>query len=210
MAEQPQYPSSNFYSQPPSTMPVLGQVPYTSSTPAVEPPLHLPWYGATFLGSFRRFWQKYATFSGRASRSEYWWSYLGLMLVLLATAVISLGVAIAVNHPAPIILLLVVYLASLIPVYSVMTRRFHDANLSGWWVFALFIANIVTTFIGNGSIAYIEYLDQTGNVDEVLMVLAIVGLAFVAVASMCLGILQLAFLLFPSDPRGARFDKVPQ
>jgi uncharacterized membrane protein YhaH (DUF805 family) len=38
-----------------------------------EPALDQPWYGATFVGAVRRFGKKYATFSGRASRSEYWW-----------------------------------------------------------------------------------------------------------------------------------------
>ena len=42
------------------------------STPPA--PLDLPQYGATFGQAIARFWGKYTTFSGRASRSEYWWA----------------------------------------------------------------------------------------------------------------------------------------
>jgi uncharacterized membrane protein YhaH (DUF805 family) len=44
-------------------------------------PLDQPLYGATFGQAVGRFFKKYATFSGRASRSEYWWTYLFVWLV---------------------------------------------------------------------------------------------------------------------------------
>ena len=37
------------------------------------PPLDWPHYGIGFLPAVKRAFQKYATFSGRASRSEFWW-----------------------------------------------------------------------------------------------------------------------------------------
>jgi uncharacterized membrane protein YhaH (DUF805 family) len=55
--------------------------------PAREPALWLPWYGAPFLGSFRRYWKKYATFSGRASRSEVWWALLGYYILTLVVEI---------------------------------------------------------------------------------------------------------------------------
>ena len=38
-----------------------------------EPPLWAPFFGADGVQAVRRFFKKYATFTGRASRSEYWW-----------------------------------------------------------------------------------------------------------------------------------------
>jgi hypothetical protein len=49
---------------------------------AEQVPLDKPLYGATFGQAISRFFKKYATFSGRASRSEYWWW-------VLASAIIS-------------------------------------------------------------------------------------------------------------------------
>lgn len=43
--------------------------------------LSAPLYGASFPQAVSRFFRKYATFSGRASRSEYWWWVLANTLV---------------------------------------------------------------------------------------------------------------------------------
>src|SRR6185312_8282818 len=54
--------------------------PYPSAPVAVPGnggvPLDQPLYGASFGQAIKRFFTKYATFSGRASRSEYWWVQL--------------------------------------------------------------------------------------------------------------------------------------
>jgi uncharacterized membrane protein YhaH (DUF805 family) len=70
---------------------------------------------------------KYATFSGRARRSEYWWFYLAYLLVYVAAVVIDavLGV---------MILEVIVGLAALIPTLAVSVRRLHDVGKSGWWL----------------------------------------------------------------------------
>jgi hypothetical protein len=53
------------------------------TTPAVEAPpaLSQPLYGASIVQAITRFFKKYATFSGRASRSEFWWAYLAYVVV---------------------------------------------------------------------------------------------------------------------------------
>ncbi len=48
---------------------------------AAEPPINMPWYGIDFVNAIKRFFTKYATFSGRASRGEFWWVMLFLFLV---------------------------------------------------------------------------------------------------------------------------------
>ena len=49
--------------------------------PTGETPLWAPLYGASLPQAVRRFFAKYADFSGRASRSEYWWWYLVTVIV---------------------------------------------------------------------------------------------------------------------------------
>lgn len=57
--------------------------------------LSLPLYGASFGQAVRRFFKKYATFTGRASRSEYWWVALFSFLVQLVPMIlIWIGVGI--------------------------------------------------------------------------------------------------------------------
>ena len=82
---------------------------------------------------------KYATFSGRATRSEYWYSVLfGHLLALL---IISIGTI--VESPELIIVLSsVLTLALLIPGLAVCVRRLHDTGRSGWWYLLVFIPYI--------------------------------------------------------------------
>jgi uncharacterized membrane protein YhaH (DUF805 family) len=94
--------------------------------------------------------QKYATFSGRASRSEYWWFILFYMLVLFAMAFVA-GVAGAFSNQGGVSALATVFLvigglfilAIILPLISLQVRRFHDRNLSGWWYLALVVLGLV-------------------------------------------------------------------
>jgi uncharacterized membrane protein YhaH (DUF805 family) len=72
---------------------------------------------------------KYATFRGRASRSEYWW-------FILATTVFGWFAIIAGNSLAQGMGQLwnsIYSIAILLPTIAVATRRLHDVGRSGWW-----------------------------------------------------------------------------
>jgi uncharacterized membrane protein YhaH (DUF805 family) len=76
---------------------------------------------------------KYATFSGRASRSEFWlfqlFTFLGSVTTLIIDVMI-LGFSINdASSPTNLIFLLIV----MIPSVAVGCRRLHDLNKSGWW-----------------------------------------------------------------------------
>ena len=70
---------------------------------------------------------KYATFSGRARRSEFWWFYLAIALIVVVAAVLD-----AVLGTTPLITV-VAYLALLLPFVAGGVRRLHDTDRSGWW-----------------------------------------------------------------------------
>ncbi|RKR76043.1 DUF805 domain-containing protein [Frondihabitans australicus] len=98
-----------------------------------EPPLEYPLYQATIGQAWTRVWRKYFTFSGRASRSEFWWWILVSYLVttVLQTLVRSFGES---SSPGAILNVAsaIWALAILIPNLAVLWRRLHDANHSGF------------------------------------------------------------------------------
>jgi uncharacterized membrane protein YhaH (DUF805 family) len=73
------------------------------------------------------FTQKYADFSGRARRSEYWFAYLAVILAYLVVAIIG-----GILHARFLIFLVV--LAVIVPSLAVGARRLHDTGRSGWWL----------------------------------------------------------------------------
>jgi len=79
-------------------------------------------------------WQRYAQFSGRSSRKEFWTFYLGNLLIVLTLSSL-------IQSPART-LLIVFALAVFVPTLAVMVRRLHDQGRRGWWVLLGFIPAI--------------------------------------------------------------------
>lgn len=77
--------------------------------------------------------QQYANFSGRAPRAEYWWfALLCITINLFALATdLSLGF---VESKQVVTVGLIVSIALFLPSLAVSVRRFHDINMSGWYV----------------------------------------------------------------------------
>ena len=107
-------------------------------------PLSAPYYGASLGSAFSRFWRKYSTFSGRASRSEYWWWILinsiitNVFLIIgnLTGGITGLPTAAGVPTAGPgfglyLTLSSIWGVAVLVPGLALMWRRLHDTNRSG-------------------------------------------------------------------------------
>jgi len=83
----------------------------------------------------------YANFNGRASRPEFWWWVLALVLLQIVTATIDRVVIAPLLGMDPLDpgagqpLSLLVALALLLPCLAVCVRRLHDVDRSGWWYF---------------------------------------------------------------------------
>lgn len=124
-----------------------------------------------FTEAVRTVLKKYATFSGRASRSEYWWFWLFYVLALFPLAILAFVLAIlfsgGLGTVSPVsytvVLWMVFTLAMLLPLVSLQVRRFHDRNISGWWYLALFIVSFVpyVAFVTIPAIIVISLLPGT-------------------------------------------------
>lgn len=103
--------------------------------------------------------KKYATFSGRARRKEYWFYVLFNSIVSLVLSAFD-GVLGVYDYETGIGLFASVYgLAVLLPGVAVCVRRLHDIDKSGWFLLLMLIPLI-------GWIVLIVYACQDGTESE--------------------------------------------
>ena len=96
-----------------------------------------------FVHSFSFYFnqKKYATFTGRASRSEYWWWTLFTFITYLVLGLLTYVVGIATSRDGgrtpgllavPLIILFALFaLGIIVPTLALTVRRLHDAGYSG-------------------------------------------------------------------------------
>lgn len=86
----------------------------------------------TFIESAKSSFQNYATFSGRAVRSEFWYYQL---FVVLAGIVLTIVDVIIFGANSDIQLFSALFsLAVFIPSLAIGSRRLHDTDRSAWWL----------------------------------------------------------------------------
>ena len=100
----------------------------------------------TFQDSVKVCFTKYADFAGRATRSEYWWFFLFILLV-------NLGLSLFSNALSGLF-----SLATVVPSIAAAARRLHDTNRSGWWQLIVFLPVV-------GMVVLIVFLAQDGKSD---------------------------------------------
>ena len=99
-----------------------------------------------FIESLQTCYKKFFDFSGRASKSEYWWFQLYNTILYILTFVFQNDLA---------LLFSILIIANLIPVFAAGVRRVHDSNKSGWWILISFVPiiglYIIVLLITDGS-----------------------------------------------------------
>ena len=134
------------YAQPSYAQPSYGQPPQGSPfAPGGPVPLWAPLYGAGPVVAVKRFFLKYADFTGRASRSEYWWVVLANTVVWFVLSIVGFLAGLPGSttdydgtlEPGPGFIpfgfvLAVLLFGTIVPFLSLGARRLHDIDLSGW------------------------------------------------------------------------------
>ena len=77
--------------------------------------------------------RKYADFSGRATRAEYWWWVLATILASFAVGAVDSFISFVTSSYGYSPLSTIFGLAVLLPDLAVTCRRLHDIGKSGWW-----------------------------------------------------------------------------
>lgn len=163
-------------------------------------PLDRPYPGCPPIQAIERFFRNYATFSGRASRSEFWWAML-----LMGVAEAALGALGAASDISVFgIMQNVLSLALLVPSLTVSVRRLHDINLNGAWLIpfaGLTVLGSALAFMGAMAAVFVLFL-----VPDVVRQ----GFDFILLGSVIAAVAGIAYavcMAWPSNPAGARFDK---
>ena len=165
--------------------------------------------------------RRYAEFSGRSRRMEYWMFQLFLFLVYMAIIVLMMvvggGALMSAGDPTAMaaaggaaMIIFAVYglfaLAMFIPSLAVTVRRLHDTDRSGWWILAP-ISGYVIMLIGAAMAAASPDNPGIGGIFAMVGMIAVIGL----------GITLLVFMFlegtrgpnkYGPDPKGEALDQV--
>ena len=147
--------------------------------------------------------RKYAAFSGRAGRAEFWWFFLFTAIVGVAAWFIPLvdwRVSLALLSPL------------LLPLLAAAARRLHDTGSAGWWVLAPVGAGLIGLAVGVALLLWVAW-DSLGSSEE-YSEWAGVGFALIALFLAGVGgvgglIALLGLLAQAGDPGGNRYGPPP-
>jgi len=180
--EQPTYgqPAPDPYGQP-----SYGQQPYTQQQYGQAPGYGQPYAGGlapytpvydsnprpsvSIVQAVKLWLKNWKNFSGRASRSEYWWvtlaTFIVMTVLMMVMMVVVFGAVAASNGSDTAVgvalasmygIMALVSLAAFVPSLSLGIRRLHDTNQSGWMYLLTFIPSI-------GGIILLVLMAQASN-----------------------------------------------
>ena len=117
--------------------------------------------------------KRYADFQGRSRRKEYWMFVLGYMIVAIALGLLGMALGafsgdlasgnLGGGTLALFGLLGLLGLALIIPSIAVQVRRFHDQDLSGWFLLGAYVLSLIPILGFIASIALIVFMCLPGT-----------------------------------------------
>ena len=149
--------------------------------------------------------EKYADFTGRAPRAEYWWYILGLVVVAIVLSIVESifgvkGMILGIWGPLTGLFIL----ATIVPSLAAGARRLHDTNRSGWWQWLVYVPYALMIVLGGAAIAGGAAAGGTMGAIAGAGIAGLLGL----LALVC-GIILLVFMVLPGQPGQNRYGPNP-
>lgn len=129
-------------------------------------------YDVSYMEALKRGFKQYATFSGRASRSEFWRFIVSREIVLDGMAVFSSIVDMILGNTSDasdyiLALIIILHLIYLLPTLAITCRRLHDVGKSGLTFLLVFIPIIgvfvlLSNLVKKGDASINAYGEKTG------------------------------------------------
>lgn len=129
-------------------------------------------YDVSYMEALKRGFKQYATFSGRASRSEFWRFIVSREIVLDGMAIFSSIVDMILGNTSDasdyiLALIIILHLIYLLPTLAITCRRLHDVGKSGLTFLLVFIPIIgifvlLSNLVKKGDNLTNVYGDKTG------------------------------------------------
>lgn len=143
--------------------------------------------------------RKYADFTGRAPRAEYWWFYLGTVVVQIPLGMIDRAIG-GTWSPLSSLFSLVI----LLPWIAVSVRRLHDLDRTGWWLAAFFLPFVVVGIWA--AVTVVSFLPTTPPAPSGPL---LVGFIIAIVVMLILAIVMLVFMVTSGTEGPNRFGPDP-
>ncbi|MFK7836690.1 MAG: DUF805 domain-containing protein [Sulfitobacter sp.] len=136
--------------------------------------------------------QKYAAFQGRASRSEYWWFFLAVLVGAVVTQMIW-G-----------LLYLVYTIAILCPMLAAGFRRLQDIGKPGWYIVVPFGISLLVTLVSPDPIS-----EEAMAAGEMLNFGSLALFSVLALVQLIVALVFLWWLTRPSQPETNAYGPPP-
>ncbi len=168
-----------------------------------------------FSAAITTCFSKYATFSGRARRPEYWWFILFIIIGSVVATMID-GVIFGFGTPeapATQIVSPIFSLATILPVFAAGWRRMHDTGRPGWYLLIPLGVSIVTMLgLMLGVFAFTS-VEMAGADKEILKSaasgLGLTGIAIMGIVQLIVSVLVIWWLTRPTQPGTNQYGEEP-
>ncbi|ESQ83379.1 hypothetical protein AEAC466_14110 [Asticcacaulis sp. AC466] len=158
--------------------------------------------------------KRYAQFTGRSRRTEYWLWFLFQVMASLVFSILAMmigDIAVTLNR--------LFSLAILLPTLAVAVRRFHDINRTGWWVLfpmAVFLVAMIVYLSMNGA-NFMSQMTLLGSLgpkptpQQITAVLPVIlSMMWILLAYLAAAIVTLVFNVMDGTPGPNRFGPDPK
>ena len=178
----------------------------------------------TPIAAVKSGFRQYFRFGGRATRPEFWWWMLFIVIASIVLGIIDGFIAGAAGIEDFELLSTLFGLATLLPSLAVTSRRLHDIGKSGWWQLVWYAASalawgiaVVILFIGLAFAFaavgdWILTVGTGGDLSEIILAVLPALLAFIVAAAVTLGVIVWAmiWLARQGEPGENRYGPDPR